>query len=302
MSTRNPLVTIGIPVFNGATTIAMALDSLLGQTFCDFEIIVSDNASTDGTLDIVSEYQRRDPRIRVARQATNIGANPNWSFVAGAAKGVYLKWASCNDWCAPTFLSECVAALEQHDHAVLAFPKTRLFSGDLHNATDYGEDFGLTSDSPSERFKTLAARLALNNPMNGLIRVRALRQTRLVENYRGADLVLFGHLALLGIFLLVPNALFYRRMDSASSTHLMSREDMQRFHHPNPDSSALVPSWRYHLGLFRIVTTAPISRRERWRLLQHLAKMAYWNKEDLGRDIVDAARYLAGPTSATPPT
>ncbi len=302
MSTRYPLVTIGMPVFNGATTIETALDSLLGQSFGDFEIILSDNASTDGTIDILSEYQRSDRRIRVERQSRNIGANPNWSFVAQTATGTYLKWASANDWCAPTFLSECVAALEQHDDAVLAFPKTKLFSGDLQNATTYEEDFGLAGDSPSKRFKLLASRLALNNPMNGLIRLRALRQTRLVENYRGADLVLFSHLALLGKFFLVPSALFYRRMDPASSTHLMSREEVQRFHHPNPNLSALVPSWRYHLGLFRIVMAAPISRRERWWLLQHLTKMAYWNKENLGRDIVEAARYFAGPTSATPRT
>jgi glycosyltransferase involved in cell wall biosynthesis len=302
MSTRNPLVTIGMPVFNGATTIAMALDSLLGQSFGDFEMIVSDNASTDGTLDIVSEYQRNDSRIRLARQSRNIGANPNWSFVARAANGTYLKWASSNDWCAPTFLSECVAALKQNDDATLSFPKTKLFSGDLQNATDYEADFGLTDDSPSERFKTLASRLALNNPMNGLIRLQALRQTRLVENFRGADLVLFGHLALLGEFLLVPSALFYRRMDPASSTHLMSREEVQRFHHPNPGSSALVPSWRYHLSLCRVAMTAPISLRERWRLLHYLAKMAYWSKDDLGREILEAARHIAGPASATPRT
>src|SRR5688572_28337892 len=96
---KAPLVSIGLPVYNGERFLSEALDSLLGQTLADFELIVSDNASTDRTAEICLAYAARDARVRYVRQQTNIGAIRNWNFVARQARGQYFKWASANDFC-----------------------------------------------------------------------------------------------------------------------------------------------------------------------------------------------------------
>jgi glycosyltransferase involved in cell wall biosynthesis len=92
-----PSVSIGMPVFNGESFIREALDSLLTQTFTDFELIISDNASTDGTEAISREYAERDARIRYVRQPENMGALKNFQFVLEEAVGEYFMWAAADD-------------------------------------------------------------------------------------------------------------------------------------------------------------------------------------------------------------
>tara|TARA_B110000438_G_scaffold169307_1_gene161796 strand:- start:5631 stop:6536 length:906 start_codon:yes stop_codon:yes gene_type:complete len=92
-----PKVSIGMPVFNGEKFIRGALDSLLGQSFTDFELIISDNGSTDGSELICREYAARDQRIRYVRQETNLGAGFNFKFVLDEARSEYFMWAACDD-------------------------------------------------------------------------------------------------------------------------------------------------------------------------------------------------------------
>jgi glycosyltransferase involved in cell wall biosynthesis len=92
-----PQVSIGLPVYNGELFVREALDSLLDQTFKDFELIISDNASTDSTGSICNEYAKRDTRIRYIRQTKNIGAVPNFKFVLDEAAGEYFMWAAADD-------------------------------------------------------------------------------------------------------------------------------------------------------------------------------------------------------------
>lgn len=103
---RNPAVSIGMPVYNGAQYIREAIDSLLSQTFTDFELIISDNASTDDTQSICTEYARRDPRVRYFRQAKNKGAVANFGFVLDCAKAQLFMWAAYDDLWAPNFLMD----------------------------------------------------------------------------------------------------------------------------------------------------------------------------------------------------
>ncbi len=113
-----PKISIGIPAYNSAATIGVCIASLLGQSFGDFELIVSDNASTDSTRDIVERLAQQDRRIRYVLQPENIGANQNYSYVARVARGEYFKWASSSDWCAPGFLEKCLTSLDQNRDAV----------------------------------------------------------------------------------------------------------------------------------------------------------------------------------------
>lgn len=115
-----PAVSIGIPVYNGARFLGRALDALLAQERISFEILVSDNASTDATREIAEAYAARDSRIRVSRSASNVGVEANFARVLEAASGTYFMWAACDDWWAPEFLATLVAALEKCPDAVVA--------------------------------------------------------------------------------------------------------------------------------------------------------------------------------------
>jgi len=108
-----PLVSIGMPVYNGARYIREALDSLLGQTFTDFELIISDNASTDSTEAICREYAAKDQRIRYIRQSHNLGASGNFKFVLDQALGEYFMWAAHDDKWSSNYLLEAKKSLEK---------------------------------------------------------------------------------------------------------------------------------------------------------------------------------------------
>jgi glycosyltransferase involved in cell wall biosynthesis len=292
MTIRAPRLTVGMPVYNADRTLATALEALLGQTFGDFELIVSDNASTDGTRDLLARYAALDRRVRVVRQPQNLGANPNYSKVARAARGEYFKWASSNDWCAPPFLERCIAVLDARADIVLASPRTRLFVTSLEKAEDYPYDFGLESDSAADRFIQLASNLRLNNVFNGVIRVAALRRTRLVPHHRGSDVVLMAHLALLGKFAQVPEPLFFRRMEPQSATRLKSADAVRRHHHPHADARALFQSWRLRADWFRVVLAAPIPIAEKRRAFAYTTRACYHQWRDLARDFWEAVHYV----------
>jgi glycosyltransferase involved in cell wall biosynthesis len=107
----SPSVSIGLPVYNGAATIGRAIIALLGQTFSDFELIISDNGSTDATEEICRDYARRDERIRYVRHPRNRGPAPNFAFVLAEARGALFMWAAADDHWHPEFLAANVEVL-----------------------------------------------------------------------------------------------------------------------------------------------------------------------------------------------
>ena len=116
-----PKVSIGMPVCNGEWFIRKALDSLLAQTFTDFELIISDNASTDATPEICKEYAKKYTRIRFIRQPQNMGTAWNFNFVLQQARGEYFMWAACDDMWESTFISDLLKILKSNHQAALSF-------------------------------------------------------------------------------------------------------------------------------------------------------------------------------------
>jgi glycosyltransferase involved in cell wall biosynthesis len=286
-----PTVSIGMPAYNSAGTLRASIDCLLAQSFRDFELIISDNASSDDTWAIVQHYASLDARVVALRQEHNIGANGNYSAVFRAARGRYFKWASSNDWCSPHFLERCVDHLEVNADVALVAPSTRLFTETPSDASDYESDMSFDAADAVERFVSVSQQLALNNVLNGVVRTEVLRSTNLIEHYPGADVVLVGHIALLGKIVVLGEHLFYRRMDRATATHLMSKDAVHRHHYPKRTARALFPNWRFIAGLVRAVGSSALPASDKWRARQWALRLAYWRLTDLSRDVAEAAMY-----------
>lgn len=126
--TATPTVSIGMPVYNGEKFIRKALDSLLAQTFTDFELIISDNASTDETQSICEEYASRDKRIRYVRQFNNTGPVANFLFVLNEACGKYFMWAACDDMWNRHCLEKYVNVLDLNPDVLLVSSNYEVFS------------------------------------------------------------------------------------------------------------------------------------------------------------------------------
>ena len=204
-------VSIGMPVYNGQHLIRDAIDSILAQTYQEFELIISDNASDDGTGAICEEYAARDERIRYVRQPRNLGASANFNKTFELASGTYFKWAAHDDTLEPTYLEQCVAMLEQHPEAVLCHSLVKIVDqhGEFLETYDHAA-FGADKDPASVRF---AARL---RPVEcaeifAVIRADALGRTVLIDHHLGGDRTLLVELALMGRFLQVPEFLFRNR-------------------------------------------------------------------------------------------
>lgn len=221
--TPTPAVSIGLPVYNGERYLAEAIDAILAQTYRDFELIISDNASTDGTQAICERYAAADPRVRYDRLETNLGAAPNYNRLLDLARGRYFKWGAHDDNIRPTFLAQCVAVLDARPDVVCAYPATFVIDGEGAVMSEYRDRLDLPQETPHER---LVAYLRQNfmrgtgmcNPVFGLIRTEELRKTRLIQDFPASDRSLLGHLTLLGKFVELPEPLFERRVHDNIST------------------------------------------------------------------------------------
>ena len=129
MKDNKPLVSIGMPVYNTEPHIRQSLESLLAQDYEHFELIISDNASIDGTQEICLEYAARDKRIRYYRNERNIGIALNQNRVFELSSGKYFKWAGSHDYVAPSFISACKHILDTDPRVVLAYPLARVVDG-----------------------------------------------------------------------------------------------------------------------------------------------------------------------------
>ena len=150
-----PRLSIGLPVYNGEEYLAQSIEALLGQSYEDFELIISDNASTDSTADICRRYGRQDSRIRYIRQARNIGLSPNHNFVLQQSRGEFFKWAAADDLYGRDLLKRCVDALDEHPGVVLAHAWEVAIDG-AGNVTQ-AMDYPLATDSPRapDRFRSI---------------------------------------------------------------------------------------------------------------------------------------------------
>ena len=212
-----PRVSIGLPVYNGESFIRQAIDSILSQTYENFELIISDNASTDKTEEICREYASREKRVQYYRNAKNLGAAMNFNHVFELSSGEYFKWAAHDDICAPEYLMRCVEVLDSDPSVVVCHTKTIYIDENgkkypYKNIKNYDDYLDLRSPKPHKRFHDYLFRSADRwNAIFGVIRANELKQTPLIGHYVLSDQVLLGELTLRGKIYRIPAPLFFRR-------------------------------------------------------------------------------------------
>lgn len=204
---RTPTLSIAMPVRNGENYLRTAFECILAQTFSDFELIVSDNASSDGTEAIVREHAARDARIVYHRHVTNLGAAGNFNFGFERARGRLFKWAAHDDVCEPEFLRKTIALLDATPDAVLAHSYTHEIDHEGRVIGKYDDQLALIADRPSRRLGA-SFNIAYPSPVWGVMRRAAVAQTRLMGPYLGSDWNFLGEMLLLGRLVIVPEYLF----------------------------------------------------------------------------------------------
>lgn len=220
-----PRVSLALPVYNGENFVAAAIQSVLDQTFEDFELIITDNASADRTPQICRAFSERDPRVRYLRNEQNLGAGGNFNRGFNATSGVYFKWCAHDDFISPDFLEKAVHSLEADPDAVIAYGTLQGVNED-GRMTSYVEELmpDMTGMTPAQRFRTLIAMHGRDGVIFGLVRRSALAETSLHASYYGSDCALLAELALLGTFVRVPSIVLYNRDHPQRSVNIHSSE------------------------------------------------------------------------------
>jgi glycosyltransferase involved in cell wall biosynthesis len=284
-------VSVGLTVYNGERFLAETLDSLVAQTFEDFELIVCDNASTDRTAEIVRDYAARDVRIRYVRHERNIGASGNERRAFALASAPYFRWSAADDLFAPESIARCVEVLDREPGVVLAYPKARFIDEHSRVTHDCVDGLHLPAPRPGERFQQLLARIGYCNAQYGLMRADAMRRTRLVGDFLGSDTVFLAELTLYGAFHEIPDVLFFRRLHERALSGLVGAEK-QAHYRPDHAQALHLPRWRHLWEHLRSVTRAPISASERGRLFWFLLRGAIWDRDRLSQEVAEATRQL----------
>lgn len=284
---QTPEISVGMPVFNGEGYVRQAVESILGQTFGNFELIISDNASTDGTPEICETLAREDRRIRFIRNPENLGAARNFNLVFERSTAPYFRWANADDLSGPTLHERCFAALEENRDAVLAYGKTVLVDGDGCRIADYEDNLDLRHESPAQRFRIFFDRIGLTNVVFGLMRAQAMRNGPLMGDgsIPAGDVLFMALLALEGKFLELPEELFFRRIHASSSSRDRGDENLQQTHWSAGRRPWVKPTWNTDRALLTGVARARVSRVEKARLVSYVLRRMYWHRDAIREEL-----------------
>ena len=291
-----PRVSIGLPVYNGEDYVGVQVESLLAQTFTDFELVIVDNASTDRTGEICRAFAGRDRRVRYVRNEKNIGGGPNQNRAFDLANAApYFKWAAHDDVHAPQFLERCVEVLDRDPGVVVAF--TRAERIDATGARIGERQLKIPLDSPDVLVRYEAILPSYDClEMFGVMRRAAIPPSPL-GLYNDGDAVLLLRIALQGRFFEVPETLFSNRRHAAQAGTMFDGKPREFAGWWNPDNVGrrVLPQWKRISELWRVLAIAPIPLKDRARCAVALARWTNWRRSQLLEDIKFHLRDMLGP-------
>ena len=263
MNDKIPLVSIGLAVFNGEKYLAQAVDSILAQTFKDFELIISDNASSDRTQEICSQYAAKDPRIRYYRNPINIGGVNNENRTFALARGKYFRLMAHDDLLAPQLIAKSVEILEQNSEFVLCYSNISVIDGAGKQIRTIETNIGEESE-PYQRFQRFVSREHHCEATYALTRSDVLKKVDPQLNYSDSDRTFLAELSLWGKFYKIDELLFYKRYHQERSIAVYSdRYKRMAWFLPEIDEDDLpyfcyFMYWRQIFHLINIIYRAPI--------------------------------------------
>jgi len=302
MTLGNPLVSIGLPVWNGERFVARALAALAAQDYEPLEVVVSDNGSSDDTEEICRTFVAADSRFRYYRSDENRGAAWNFVRVFSLSRGEYFKWAAHDDLCAPEFVRVCAAVLgASGGDVVLCYPSTALIDVDDRTVGEFEDGLALDEPAPHQRLARLLGRGIEYHPIFGLIRRKALAATQVMGAYVAADIVTLAELALMGRFAEVPERLFLRRYHDGTSVRANpDAADRATWFDPSRRWRSPMPASRLAVELTRAVSRSSLPGPERVRCAGVVAR--HWivpRWRDMGGE-TKRVLLAAGPRTRAP--
>ncbi len=286
-----PLVSVGLPVYNGESYLDLAIRAALEQTHEDFELILGDNASTDGTSEICEQWAKDDKRVRWARSEVHTGAAGNFNRTFSLARGQYFRWAAHDDLTEATYLERCLERLRGDNNIVLVHSEMVEIDerGCINDALGWPIEDGAHPD-PIKRF---AGAIDLSHgcfDVFGLIRKAALAKTKLIAPYLGSDRVLLAELALQGRLERVDEVLFQSREHPQRSIRMRSDSARDQWFASGRRSAKFRPNWRRFHAVRDAVARAELSIGQRMRCQAEITKWALKQRGSLYREVVGRAR------------
>jgi glycosyltransferase involved in cell wall biosynthesis len=291
MRGENPLVSVGLPVRNGAATIADVAASVLAQKYGDVELIISDNASTDDTETVCRDLARADARVRYQRQPENIGLLNNFIATIQAARGTYFRWISDSDRIDPGYVQACLDVFTADPRLILVSTGVAYLTEDGQTSSEEYAGTGLGSDDPADRAVEMLRMLTVSyrqlDPLYGMMR----RETVVAiprRNMLREDEIFAVKLALRGPWAHVPEVLALREWRAGNTT------SMARL--------LAVPAWQAHFAntlqvaeLLRVVRGAELTPEQQRRVRGAVYRMygirQRWMVTHRSRKLLRLARF-----------
>ena len=299
-----PKVSIGLPVYNGGNYLEEAIESILTQSCHDFELIISDNASTDQTEIVCREYASRDKRIKYYRNKLNLGAAANFNKVFYLSKGKYFKWAAADNVLKKDFLKKCVEFLEEESSFILVYTYCIQINEFKNKDRKINFDYFLDSDNIYSRFKHIhMGPFGLSVSIWGLIRREVLASTHLIQPFVKSDDCLLIDLALRGKMGVVPEYLLVLRThpNAFHAIAKIKKENMEsliqqeKWFNPKFSKSYSFPKLRRSFNAFLqiINTTAKFSQKTKMFLF-----LIFWEfrtQKKIWIELINWMKYVLRP-------
>lgn len=269
-----PPISVGLPVYNGERYLEESIRSVLGQTFTDLELVITDNASDDATESICRAAAARDQRVRYLRATRNRGGAWNFGAVPRVARSPLFAYQSHDDLRDPRFLESCLRSRTERPDAVLWYARAARIDAQGASTGTFADSLELLEDTPHERLRSFFRQHRSANALYGLIDRAALVSARPMATHHSADTVLLADLALRGRFVEVPEVLFLRRVHEEMSHAGRSDEEIERWWDPSSRRTVSMRRTRMFEGFIRVCATAPVDGAERGRCVREV--VAYW--------------------------
>lgn len=258
MNSIQPLVSIGMPVYNGENYINEAIESILNQTYKNIELIISDNASTDRTKEIVSEFIKTDQRITFHQFEKNYGAAKNFNKTFYISKGKYFKWAAHDDLINQNYIEKCVQILEQNEQVGLCHSYNAQIDS-KNNKLDvlHYDQICFATGSNFKNYLKFLYNFKFGQDdadiVNGIFRSNILSETKLIAPYNSADMILVAEIIIRSKIYIIKEALCSKRIHEKRSVSANTSNQDIALWFDTSNSKKTIPLITWYIELNRII-------------------------------------------------